>query len=197
MEPVFFATAAEFRRWLTRHHATESELWVGYYKKGSGHPSLTYQESLDEALCFGWIDGVRKSLDAERYVNRFTPRKAVSNWSEANRRRMQELIAEGRIAPAGLRAFEARDAKKPAAYSFEQRKNPEFDEAALKTFKASKEAWRFFQAQPPGYRRVVTWWVVSAKQAATRQRRLKTLIDESAAGRRIDFMQPWKGKAKP
>jgi uncharacterized protein YdeI (YjbR/CyaY-like superfamily) len=190
MHPVFFATPGEFRTWLARHHESERELWVGFYKKGTGRPSITWPEAVDEALCFGWIDGIRKSIDAESYTNRFTPRKPTSNWSEVNTRRMQELIAAGRVKPAGLRAFEARTSEKSGVYSFEQRQNPAFAPGALQSFKAHADAWRFFQAQPPGYRRLVTWWVVSAKQEATRARRLKILIDHSADRQRIDLLRP-------
>jgi uncharacterized protein YdeI (YjbR/CyaY-like superfamily) len=190
MPPVFFATPGEFRTWLARHHTSERELWVGFYKKGTGRASITWPEAVDEALCFGWIDGIRKSIDAERYTNRFTPRKPTSNWSEVNTRRVQELIAAGRVSPAGLRAFEARPSERSGVYSFEQRQHPAFAPAALQSFKAHADAWRFFQAQPPGYRRLVTWWVVSAKQEATRARRLKTLIDHSADRQRIDLLRP-------
>ena len=190
MQPVFFATPTEFRKWLVRHHASEQELWVGFYKKGTGRQSITWPEAVDEALCFGWIDGIRKSIDAESYTNRFTPRRTTSNWSEINTRRISELIAAGRVEPAGLRAFEARKPEKTGVYSFEQRRAPALAPDALKSFKADADAWRFFQAQPPGYRRLTTWWVVSAKQEATRARRLKMLIDHSAEGRRIDLLRP-------
>jgi uncharacterized protein YdeI (YjbR/CyaY-like superfamily) len=196
MRPVFFETQARFRKWLTDHHASERELWVGFYKKGTGRPSITYPEALDEALCFGWIDGIRKSIDAESYTNRFTPRKASSNWSDVNIRRIQELIEDGRVTAAGRQAFDARKPDTCGAYSFEQRTRPEFDEVSLKTFRANKAAWAFFEAQPPGYRRVVTWWVVSAKRDATRASRLKILIDDSAAGRRIDLMRPRGGEGR-
>jgi uncharacterized protein YdeI (YjbR/CyaY-like superfamily) len=119
MTPKFFRTPADFRRWLERHHGTQPELWVGFYKKGSGRPSITWPEAVDEALCFGWIDGIRKSVDAERYVNRFTPRRSRSNWSLVNIRRVGQLIAAGRMQPAGLRAFDARDERKSGVYSFE------------------------------------------------------------------------------
>jgi uncharacterized protein YdeI (YjbR/CyaY-like superfamily) len=185
MQPTFFASPADFRRWLVRHHASERELWVGFYKKGSGRPSLTWPESVDEALCFGWIDGVRKSLDAESYVIRFTPRKLGSTWSNVNTRRAQELIRTRRMKPAGLLAFKARDPEKAGRYSFEQRSHPRLDSSAEARFRANAAAWRFFEAQPPGYRRIALWWIVSAKQEATRERRLDTLIADSAAGRRI------------
>lgn len=195
MQPVFFATPNEFRKWLARHHASERELWVGFYKKGTGRPSITWPEAVDEALCFGWIDGIRKSIDTESYTNRFTPRKPTSNWSDVNTRRMRELIAAGRVKPAGRRAFELRKPEKSGVYSFEQRRHPEFAPAALEAFTANTIAWAFFQSQPPGYRRLTTWWVVSAKQEATRARRLKLLIDHSAEGRRVDLLRP--GAAVP
>lgn len=187
MRPVFFRTASEFRAWLDTHHETDRELWVGFYKKSSGRPSLTWPEAVDEALCYGWIDGIRKSYDSESYVNRFTPRSSRSNWSEVNLRKFKALIRAKRIQPAGLRAYRARDPKR-ARYSFEQRNAPAFDPAALKKFKANRAAWRFFDAQPPGYRRVATFWVISAKRPETRARRLDTLIADSAAGRRIGLL---------
>jgi uncharacterized protein YdeI (YjbR/CyaY-like superfamily) len=145
---------------------------------------------VDEALCFGWIDGLRKSLDADRYMIRFTPRKPTSVWSSVNVKRAGELIRLGRMQPAGLAAFEARDPKRSGVYSFEQRRAPQLTPELEKRFRANRAAWEFFEAQPPGYRKIVTWWIVSAKQEATRERRLDTLIRESAAGRRIDFMRP-------
>jgi uncharacterized protein YdeI (YjbR/CyaY-like superfamily) len=183
--PLFFASPAGFRRWLMQHHASERELWVGFYKKGSARPSITWPESVDEALCFGWIDGVRKTLDEQSYMIRFTPRRKGSIWSDVNTRRAQALVRSGRMHPAGLRAFRARNPEKAGRYSFEQRSAPQLGEAAEARFRANGEAWRFFQSQPPGYRKIATWWVVSAKQESTRERRLQILIDDSAAGRRI------------
>lgn len=185
MNPVFFPSATDFRRWLTRNHATVRELWVGYFKKGSGRPSITWPESVDEALCFGWIDGVRKSVDAERYVIRFTPRRTGSVWSRVNIRRAEALIAAGRMRSAGRKAFDARDPARTERYSFEQRLVAKLDREAEARFRADARAWRFFQSTPPGYRRLVTWWVVSAKREATRARRLDRLIAECAAGRRL------------
>ena len=187
--PTFFASAAEFRRWLKRHHTSARELWVGFYKKKSGRPSMTWPESVDEALCVGWIDGVRKSIDAERYVIRFTPRKPVSNWSLVNIRRAQALIRAKRMQPAGRRAFEARDEKK-SGVDFEQRAKPKFDAAIERRFRQHAAAWRFYQSQPPGYRRITTFWVMSARREETRLRRLDTLIADSAAGRRISMLSP-------
>ena len=187
--PTFFPTPAHFRRWLERHHASATELWVGFYKKSTGRPSITWPEAVDEALCFGWIDGIRKSLDEESYTNRFTPRKPGSNWSLINTKRVKELIEQGRMHEAGLEAFKSRDPKK-SVYSFEQRKNPQLTPELEALFKRNRDAWQFFEAQPPGYRRVITFYVVSAKQEATRLRRLDNLIKHCAAGRRIDFMKP-------
>lgn len=189
MKPTFFPTPADFRRWLEQNHESKTELWVGFHKKGSGRPSMTWPESVDEALCFGWIDGIRKRLDAESYVNRFTPRKAGSNWSAINTRRAKELIRTGRMQPAGLRAFKARDPAKSGVYSFEQRNAARLTPEAERRFRANKRAWQFFESQPPGYRRTALWWVVSAKQEATRTRRLGTLIEDSAAGRRIGLLR--------
>lgn len=185
MQPTFFASPAEFRRWLNQHHQSERELWVGFYKKSSGRPSLTWPESVDEALCFGWIDGVRKTIDGESYAIRFTPRKSGSTWSTVNTRRAEELIRTGRMQPAGLRAFQARDPEKLGAYSFEQRTGAQLTAEAEARFRANRPAWRFFESQPPGYRKTALWWVVSPKREATRARRLEILIEESAAGRRI------------
>lgn len=185
MNPVFFTSAGEFRRWLRTHHATATELWVGYHKKGTGQPSLTWAESVDQALCFGWIDGIRKSVDQTRYMIRFTPRRPGSTWSRINVARVAELTRAGKMAAAGRRAFEARDPQKVEQYSFEQRDAPKLDAEAAARFRAHRKAWAFFTAQPPGYRRLALWWVVSAKQAATRARRLDRLIADSAAGQRI------------
>jgi uncharacterized protein YdeI (YjbR/CyaY-like superfamily) len=185
VDPTFFAAPADFRAWLEEHHAAESELLVGFYKKGSGRPSITWPESVDEALCFGWIDGVRRSLGDEAYTIRFTPRKRRSIWSVVNVRRAGELIEEGRMRPAGLAAFEARTEERSGVYSFEQKDPVAFDEARARRFQADAKAWEFFQAQPPWYRRTATWWVISAKKEETRAKRLATLIEDSAAGRAI------------
>jgi uncharacterized protein YdeI (YjbR/CyaY-like superfamily) len=185
MRPTFFATPGDFRRWLRAHHDTADELLVGFYKKGSGRPSITWPESVDEALCFGWIDGIRRTLDAESYTIRFTPRRKGSIWSDVNTRRARALVEEGRMQPAGLRAFEARDHARSGLYSFEQRRTVKLGSAAEALFKANAKAWAFFTAQPPGYRRVATWFVISAKRDDTRARRLEVLIRESGAGRRI------------
>jgi uncharacterized protein YdeI (YjbR/CyaY-like superfamily) len=185
MEPTFFETPAELRAWLERNHESETELWVGYHRKGSGRPSITWPESVDEALCFGWIDGVRKSVDETSYKIRFTPRKPTSNWSSVNIARVAELETEGRMRPAGRAAFERRSAAKSGIYAYEQRKAARFEPEQERRFRAHPDAWEFFQSQPAGYRQTETWWVVSAKRDATREKRLGTLIDDSAHGRRL------------
>ena len=190
LEALYFASPEKFREWLEQHHATDSELWVGFHKKDTGRPSLTWPESVDEALCFGWIDGIRKSVSAAAYVIRFTPRKTTSIWSNVNIRKAEALVKCGRMRPAGLRAFEARDSKKSGIYAFEQRKKAQLTPPEEKQFRANKEAWTFFESQPPGYRQVATWWVISAKRPETRARRLATLIDDSKARRRIRQLQP-------
>jgi uncharacterized protein YdeI (YjbR/CyaY-like superfamily) len=186
-KPKFFAKAADFRKWLKTNHARETELWVGFYKVGTGKPTISYKEAVDEALCFGWIDGVRKSIDEESYTNRFTPRKTSSNWSQINIRRVKELTEQGRMHAAGLKAFNERDKRKTNQYSFE-REQLEFSPEHLALFKKHKPAWTFFQAQPPGYRKLMTWYVVSAKREATRSRRLGYLIEESGQQRRVQSM---------
>ncbi len=183
--PKFFATPAAFRAWLEQNHAARTELWVGYYKKASGRGGMVYREALDEALCYGWIDGLVKSIDAGRYMQRFTPRRLGSIWSNINVAHVARLSAAGRMQPAGLAAFAARQASKTGIYAFEQR--PEKFPATLeKIFRANRIAWIFWQTQPPGYRRTAIWWVISAKQEATRERRLARLISFCSAGKRLD-----------
>jgi uncharacterized protein YdeI (YjbR/CyaY-like superfamily) len=186
--PSFFKSPAAFRTWLTRHHDGARELWLGFYKKTSGRAGITYPEALDEALCFGWIDGVRKSVDATRYTIRFTPRKSHSKWSAVNVRHVKRLSAEGRMRPAGLAAFERRGPKR-AGYSFEERPQ-KLPPAYRKRFQARKRAWAFFQKQAPWYRRTSVFWVVSAKKEETRERRLAALIDYSAKRERIPMLTP-------
>ena len=187
MKPTSFASAADFRTWLERHHATVAELVVAFFTKSSGRGGLTYPEALDEALCFGWIDGVRRKLDADRFTIRFTPRKHGSTWSLVNVGHVDRLTKAGRMHAAGLAAFAARDPKKTGRYSFEQRPQ-DFPSDLEKIFRANPSAWTFWQAQPPGYRRTAMWWVVSAKQETTRQRRLATLIADSASSRRLGLL---------
>jgi uncharacterized protein YdeI (YjbR/CyaY-like superfamily) len=183
--PQFFATPLSFRRWLVRHHASAPELWVGFYKKGSGRPGLTFPEALDEALCFGWIDGIVRSHGPIRYMHRFTPRKRGSVWSAINTRRARKLIREGRMQPAGRRAFEARDPVKSRLHAVDRRSGAALGRDRETRFRANPAAWTFFQAQPPGYRRTATYWVVSAGREETRERRFTVLVEDSAAGRRI------------
>jgi uncharacterized protein YdeI (YjbR/CyaY-like superfamily) len=190
MEPTFFATPAQLRAWLEEHHESATELLVGFYKKGSGRPSITWPESVDQALCFGWIDGVRRSLGDEAYTIRFTPRKARSNWSAVNVRRIQELIDEGLVHPAGAAAFKRRSDDRTAIYSYEQRKTAALPPEYERQLRADPAAAEFFDAQPPWYRRTAAHWVISAKREATRERRLAQLIEDSASGRRIGPLTP-------
>ena len=194
MKPTFFATSEEFRAWLREHHGTATELWVGFYKKRSGRPSITWPEAVDEALCFGWIDSVRQRIDDERYTNRFTPRKPTSNWSAVNIRRVEELTDQRRMRPAGLEAFRERREDRTATYSYEQRHSVELPAAFEKRFRAKEKAWSWFQAQPDGYRATARYWVMSAKKPETRERRLDTLIEDSANGRRVPPLRPRTGK---
>lgn len=190
MKPTFFATAGELRKWLEKNHATATELLVGFYKKSSGRPSITWQELVDEELCFGWIDGVRKGIDETSYVNRITPRKSRSTWSAVNRARAKELIRLGRMHAAGVKAFERRSDDRSAIYSYEQRKTSSLDPKAERSFRANKTAWEFFRAQAPSYQRAAIWWVISAKREETRQKRLATLIGDSARGRTVGPLTP-------
>jgi uncharacterized protein YdeI (YjbR/CyaY-like superfamily) len=191
MKPSFFPTPADFRQWLAANHASARELLVGFYKRDSGRPSITWPESVDEALCFGWIDGVRKSLGEISYTIRFSPRKPTSIWSAVNIKRVEVLTSAGRMQPAGLKAFEARRENKSGIYSYEQRRD-ELEEPYAGVLKKNKAAWTFFQSQPQSYRKAAGWWVVSAKKEETRLRRLETLIKDSAEGRRIAHMTPKK-----
>ena len=184
-KPQFFATPADLCAWFAKHAATEQELLVGYYKKGTGKPSVTWPETVDEALCVGWIDGIRRSLDTDSYTIRFTPRKPTSIWSAVNIARVKALQAEGRMTAAGLAAFEKRADERSAIYAYEQRYNATLEAAEEKHFKANKTAWAWFQAAPPSYRKTALHWVVSAKRPETRQKRLLTLIEDSANGIRI------------
>jgi uncharacterized protein YdeI (YjbR/CyaY-like superfamily) len=184
-KPKFFSTPADFRTWLEQYHATADELLVGFHKRGSGRPSITWPESVDQALCFGWIDGVRRSLGDASYCIRFTPRKPGSTWSAINIAKVKDLAAAGLMRPAGTKAFEARSDKKSGIYSYEQRHAAQFTPDFETRFRANSTAWDFFQHQPPGYRKLCTYWVMSAKQEPTRARRLDRLIADSAAHRRI------------
>lgn len=184
----FFESAAAFHAWMEKHHANANELLVGFHKKATGR-GMTYPEALDEALAFGWIDGVRKRVDDEAYTIRFTPRRPGSTWSAVNSKRVGELISLGRMQAAGLRAFRERDERKTRQYSYE-REQPALDPALEATLRANRKASAFFDEQPPGYRRIVTFWVMSAKKEETRARRLAHLIERSASGSRIDLLKP-------
>jgi uncharacterized protein YdeI (YjbR/CyaY-like superfamily) len=185
----FFKSSSQFRTWLERNHGSVPELWLGFYKKSSGKGGITYREALDEALCFGWIDGVRKGLDDTSYTTRFTPRKPKSAWSLVNIDRARWLKKRGLMTPAGLKAFDERDEAKARRYSYEQQ-FPKFDRASQAKFKANSKAWQFFQSQPEGYKRTATWWVMSAKRQETRSKRLTTLIDDSRKGLRLAMLRP-------
>jgi uncharacterized protein YdeI (YjbR/CyaY-like superfamily) len=184
-EAIFFSSPGELRAWLEEHHATASELWVGYYKKATNRPSVTWSEVVDEALCFGWIDGKVQRIDEQRHRQRLTPRKPNSNWSAVNIAKVAELRAQGRMTAAGEAAFAARREDRSAVYSYERRHEAEFDAEQKKTFRANAAAWKWFAAQTQSYRTMATFWVVSAKRPDTRARRLATLIECSADGRRV------------
>jgi uncharacterized protein YdeI (YjbR/CyaY-like superfamily) len=188
MAPTFFATPAKLRAWFTRHHAKEQELWVGFHTKASGSPSVTWPEAVDEALSVGWIDGVRKRIDATSYEIRFTPRRAGSTWSTVNIGRARALISEGRMRPAGLAAFEARSEDRSGRYSYEQRGEVTLDREYERELRADAEAWKDFSSRPPSYRKTVVWWVMSAKREETRRRRLATLMESS---RRRELIPPF------
>ena len=183
--PTFFDTAAAFRIWLASKHASAAELVVGFRKVGSGLPSMTWPESVDEALCFGWIDGVRKRIDDEAYQIRFTPRRNASIWSLVNVAKVEHLLAQGRMQPSGIAAYEDRSVKKTGVYAFERERPAELSDAETRGFRKNKLAWRYFEAAAPSYKRVMLHWVVSAKQTATRQRRLAQLIEACAEQGRI------------
>lgn len=185
MEPTFFASRSRFRAWLAEHHRTAKEIWVGIYKKGSGKPGMTYREAVDQALCFGWIDGIGKSMGDASYRVRFTPRRPGSIWSSVNAKRVGDLTSLRLMRPAGLRAFEQRLRERSGVYSHEQEQGIELDAAHARRFQARKKAWAFFQDQAPSYRKAAIWWVISAKKEETKERRLARLIDDSEQGRTI------------
>jgi len=184
LKPEFFQTPGDFRTWLEKNHATATEVWVGFYKKDSGKPSVTWSESVDQALCFGWIDGIRKRNDDISYQIRFTPRRRGSIWSAINIKRAKELLEQRRMRPTGLKAFAARIENKSGIYSYEQRSN-ELSQPYAKLLKKNKAAWNFFQTQPLSYRKMIGWWIISAKKEETRMARLAKLISESAKGKRL------------
>jgi uncharacterized protein YdeI (YjbR/CyaY-like superfamily) len=188
---IYFPSPAAFREWLAEHHNSANELVVGFHKKDTGTPSMTWTESVREALCFGWIDGVRRRVDETRYTIRFTPRKRGSNWSAVNVKHVEELIAAGLMQPAGLRAFEARKDAKTGVYSFEQAA-VELPAEFIAVFRQQKKAWTWFEASAPSYHKAATWWVVSAKREETREKRLALLIECSANGERLPHLRPAK-----
>jgi len=189
MKAVHFLSRAEFREWLAKNHATSTELTVSFYKKHTGKSGATYNEAVEEALCFGWIDGVKKRVDDERFTHRFSPRKAKSTWSRINVDRAMSLIKAGMMAAPGLRAFAAREEKRTGIYTYEQ-KRPGLSLADRKRFKKNVRAWKFFANQPPGYQRTVGYWVSRAKREQTRLRRLAKLMKDSENGRRLDAVSP-------
>ncbi|MBX3228432.1 MAG: YdeI/OmpD-associated family protein [Labilithrix sp.] len=188
-QATFFATPAAFRRWLAKNHAKATELWVGFHKKGTGKPSITWPESVDESLCYGWIDGLRQSIDEDAYRIRFTPRKPTSIWSKVNIARVAALEAEGRMTVAGRAAFARRSEEKSAVYAYE-REHATLTKEMQARFEKNEKAWSFFSSQPPSYRRVALYWVTSAKKEETRARRFAQLLTDSASGRRIAQLTP-------
>lgn len=182
-KPLFFAKPADFRAWLRVHHQDTPELWVGFYKKGSGRSSITWPQSVDEALCVGWIDGIRKSVDEDSYKIRFTPRRRGSVWSTVNIKRCQALADQGRLRPAGVKAFQARQENRSGIYAYEQRRD-QLEEPYASKLRKNKAAWAFFQAQPSWYKKQAGWWIISAKKEETRLKRLQKLVELSARGKR-------------
>ncbi len=185
MKPRFFATAEKFRAWLAKNHVRASELLVGFHKKGSGKPSIDWPQSVDEALCHGWIDGVRRSLGPDSYTIRFTPRRPRSTWSSINIARVKLLTKLGRMTPAGLAAYERRSADRSAIYAYEQRRQARLSPAERRQFKANAIAWKNFEAMAPSYRHKALYWITSARKPETRASRLRRIIDYSAAGRKV------------
>ncbi|MEP7273756.1 MAG: YdeI/OmpD-associated family protein [Acidobacteriota bacterium] len=191
----FFKSPDQFRKWLQANHEKATELWVGFYKKDSGKPSITWPESVDQALCFGWIDGVRKSIDQSCYKIRFSPRKRRSTWSNVNIRRVGELKKLGLMLPKGLAAFEVRQENRSGIYAYEQR-SPEMPEPYASILKANAAASWFYESQPPGYRKTMNWWVVSAKKEETRLNRLAMLIENCVKGINMRMLDPPKKKSR-
>jgi uncharacterized protein YdeI (YjbR/CyaY-like superfamily) len=185
---IYFRNVKEFRKWLKRNHKTGKELWAGFYKKSSGKEGITYPEAVDTALCFGWIDGIRKSVDQISYANRFTPRKFNSNWSAVNIRKVEELKKQGLMEPAGLAVYEKRRADKSEVYSFEQ-DAVQLDDKSKKLFRKNKKAWNYFESETPSYRKISTHWVNSAKRDDTRIKRLQILISSSENQERIPLLK--------
>jgi uncharacterized protein YdeI (YjbR/CyaY-like superfamily) len=189
-DPIYFESPGELRDWFASNHETATELWLGSHKKATGKPSVTWSEAVDEALCVGWIDSIRYSLDAERSAQRFTPRRKGSNWSAVNIAKVQQLTAEGRMRPAGIAAFEARTEESSGVYSYENRHKAKLEPEEETLFRAAEAAWSWFEKQAPSFRTAAVWWVTSAKRPETRTRRLATLIEDSAAGRRPKPLTP-------
>lgn len=184
MNPIFFKTQSDFRKWLEKNHKIKKELVVGFYKIGSGKPSMTWSQAVDEALCFGWIDGIVRSIDKDSYCHRFTPRKPTSNWSKINIAKAEELLKKKMMHPAGLEAYRRRKDERSGVYSFENK--PKFLTKDLeKKFKVNKKAWDFFMKQPPYYQKVIYHWLVTAKKEETQMKRLVKLIDACERGVRL------------
>ena len=198
MDVIFFKSSSEFRKWLSVHHAKEKEAWLGFYNKGASKTGITYKESVDEALCYGWIDGHIRKVDAESHTRRFTPRKARSNWSLVNVKRVEELTREGRMAQPGLDEFAKYDPATKKFYSFEQAPH-ELSAEETKAIKANKAAWAFFDKKAPGYKRIAAYWIHTAKREETRARRLQVLIECSERGKVIPLADasPNGKKTKP
>jgi len=184
VQPTFFATQSDFRKWLEKNHSKATELFVGFYKVDSGKPSMTWSQSVDQAICFGWIDGVRKSIDTESYFIRFTPRKPTSIWSAINIKKVEELSKQGLMQPAGLASFKLKKEHKSKIYAYEN-EAVKLSAVFEKKFKANKKAWEFFQSLPPSYHKSAINWVMSAKQEVTSRKRLDELITDSEARRKI------------
>lgn len=193
-EPIYFESRAALRAWFEANHETAEELWIGYHKKATGRPSVSWSETVDEALCFGWIDSVRYGVDSERFKQRLTPRRKGSNWSAINIAKVERLTAEGLMHPAGLAAFEQRRDDRSAIYSYEQRHEARLEPDEERRFQANEAAWQWFSVRAPSFRTAATWWVVSAKRPETRERRLATLIEDAAAGRMPKPLAPPRRK---
>jgi uncharacterized protein YdeI (YjbR/CyaY-like superfamily) len=193
MKPVSFVSPIEFRKWLAVNHKKKDEILIQFYKKGSGKASMGIEDAQMQVLCFGWIDGILRNTGPETFVLRFTPRHKGSLWSEVNIRRANNLIKQGLMQPAGLKAFEERDIEKARFYSYEQRSKG-LSKGLEAQFKKQKEAWKFFSTQPPGYQRTITFWVMSAKREETQRKRLARLIEMSAKNRRVDLLAPFGKK---
>jgi len=192
MTPQFFPTPADFRQWLEKHHKTEKELMVGFYKKASKIPSISWSESVDEAICFGWIDGVRRSIDDKSYMIRFTPRRPNSIWSAVNLKKIEELTKKGLMKPAGIAIFEKKKEGKSKVYAYEQKNKVKLDANYEATIKANPKAWAYFDALAPSYKKATIWWIMSAKREETRQKRLKVTIESAVAGLKIPHLRKRK-----